>query len=222
MTVATLLLSLVSLLNPGRLAPGADTSPSGYWKGALDVASYDYTVATEEAPGKSQAKYSMVIVVRSTFNVYQNPAGTVRRELTFLSRNRIIEPPLDYALFDYGTGHVLAWDKGSDRVERSDFRMAASPSSLGTRSILGRLCTGSEYDWEESGTKVRRTQWFATGDGFHDPLLDVIHMYSGQDVLSYIEIRVMTRLDPAGPLPGTTFEPPSGLPVYDVGRQDMR
>ena len=222
MTVATLLVAVAALLNAGRSAYGTGTAAPGYWKGVLDIVSYDYTTATEEVLGGSHAAYNIANVVHSTYKIYQNPTGTVRRELTFLSRNRVIEPSLDYALFDYGAGHVLAWDKGSDRVERSDFRMPASPSNLGTRSILGHLCTGYEYNWEESGAKVQRVQWFVTGDGFRDPLLDTIHIYRGQDILSYIEIRVMTRLDAVGPLPATLFEPPPGMPVYDVGRQDTR
>jgi hypothetical protein len=219
MRIQILLIALGVVLSvpPSGGTPGMPQP--GYWRAKLDVVSYDFTVATEEAPGKPRVTFNVANVVHDTYDLYQNPRGVVRRELTFLGRSRVIEPPLDFALFNYDTGYVVAWDKGGGRGERSYFGPPIAPSEVGMRQILGHSCKGYEYDWQEPGVgHEQRTQWIATDAGFREPLIDTLYVFDKPGVLSYIELRVVTRLDPVGQLPESMFTPPPSIPVVDVGR----
>src|SRR6516165_636765 len=108
-----MLLGLVLGLAPARPA----TAPAEYWKGRVEVAIFRFTESAINAVGEGSPVYR-ALPERRTFAIYQIPKGIVRRELTFLSRNRVIEGPMDFALFNYETGYSVFWDKNATRAER--------------------------------------------------------------------------------------------------------
>ena len=207
-----MLLGLVLGLAPARPA----TAPAEYWKGRVEVAIFRFTESAINAVGEGSPVYR-ALPERRTFAIYQIPKGIVRRELTFLSRNRVIEGPMDFALFNYETGYSVFWDKNATRAERGYFRLRATPSTVGTRRILGNLCTGYEYNWQDTpASREERVQWIATDANLPEPLLETWYSFDEPNVLVYVEVAVVSELEQVGELPDSMFEPPPGMPVVNI------
>jgi hypothetical protein len=208
-----ILLGLVLGLALAHLA----ATPPESWKGTVEAAIFRFEVTDVNAAREgSQGAYRM-LPERRVYTIYQNSKGMVRRELTFLSRNRWIEGPMDFALFNYKTGYAVFWDKNGSRAERGYFRPRATPSTVGSRRILGRLCTGYEYNWQDTPTnRQERVQWIATDANLPEPLLETWYSFDEPNVLVYVEITVVTELEQVGELPDSMFEPPPGMPVVNI------
>ena len=208
-----MLLGLVLWLAPARLA----AAPPECWKGKVEVVIFDFSESASKPVGEASHNAYRARPERRTYAIYQNSRGIVRRELTFLSRNRIIESPMDFALFNYQTGYGVFWDKNGSRAEGGYFRPRATPSTLGTRRILGHLCTGYEYNWQDTPTsREERVQWIATDANLPEPLLETWYSFDEPNVLIYVEITVVTELEHVAELPDSMFEPPPGMPVVNI------
>jgi hypothetical protein len=194
------------------------------WKGKLEVVSFSYGLAQKGKPAPPNLAGIPVgpPFFQSTrweyrYDVYQDPQNIVRRDLTYTNPNRSIGGPTDVSLFDYNTGHVLAWNKGQHEAERSAFVPAVTPSRIGARKILGHTCEGLRHKWaEENGFQHTREVWYAADADFKDPLLEMRCVLDRDGTLEYLEIRVMTVLQRASNIPATLFEEPPNLRVKNI------
>lgn len=217
-------LAAILLALGDALAPGSTAGQPGYWKGKLEVVAFNFTEVTEMKPLPGQLTgppigppYFAADVTEYRYDVYQNQEGVVRHELTYTSRNRSVGWPLDIELLDYGHGYGLGYNKRGDRAERYRLRPPVSGVAIEQRRILGHQCEQLQYEWEDSlhDAKIKEQVWLAADAVFEDPLLKIRHIFGKGNVLKYMEIRVMTRLEAVGNLPASLFEPPAGLKVID-------
>ena len=162
MSIHGLCLALLIAL-AGRLQIARPSAPpTDYWTASLDVVSYNYSEAISMAAGKPHQPSHVALAVHSSYTLYQNPKGVVRLELASLGRNRVVEPPIDFTLLDYNTGYKVVWDRDGGDAERSSFRLPVTPVEIGDREILGHLCRGHKYEWQDSrGAHLERIQWLA-------------------------------------------------------------
>lgn len=219
MSIQTIVVTLLTVLAARLPLRQGSTNVSGYWTATLTVVSYDYAESISLAPGKPHTKSNSAWVVHSSYSLYQNPKGVVRLELQSIDRNRFMEAPIDFALLDYNSGYKLAWDKDGDHVERSPLRLPVAPIETDQREILGHLCKGYRYDWQDSETaQVERTQWLVADGSFREPLLVMWSLFDKPRVLRYLELRAVTELHAVAQLPDSMFLPPPGMPVTDMGR----
>ncbi len=75
-----------------------------------------------------------------------------------------------------------------------------------------------QYQWEDTqhDVTVRDQVWLAADASFEDPLLKIRYIFGKGNVLEYMQIRLMTRLEAIPNLPAFLFEPPAGLKVIDL------
>ncbi|HEX5481587.1 MAG TPA: hypothetical protein VFZ08_03055 [Terriglobia bacterium] len=196
---------------------------TGDWQGKLEVVSFSYGIAREGKPsGRSLTgilgpPFHESARQEYRYNVYQNARNVVRRDLTYAKPNRSIGGPTDVSLLDYNSGRVLAWNKRQSQAERGVFIPPVSPSRIGIRKILGHRCNGFRYHWQDSdGVEHTREVWTAADANFKDPLLEIRYGLKRDGTLEYLELRVMTRLEPASDLSKGMFHAPSGLQIRDI------
>ena len=213
-TRASMALALI-FLTPGLLANAQQDSRSTFWKGKLEVRQFNFSYAVG-VRNKSHVVRS-VGVWKSNYDLYQNPEGVVREELTFINRNRSVEGPMDVRLFNYAGGKGLVFDKGSPQAVEGPLAPPVPGRRLGERRILGFTCEGKEYQWKTfQQATVELQSWTANDSSLKVPLLQVEYFTDNTGALLALTVRVVSHVEPASDLLPSLFRPPAGLHVVHV------
>ena len=192
-------------------------SKPAFWKGKYAV--YQFNLGGAVAVG-GEAEGRVIhagTVWESDYDLYQNPQGVARLELTHMNRNRSVEGPLDIQLLDYRQGMGWIWDKGGNQATKGPLGPRAAGMTLGTRQILGFTCEGNNYEWTTWQNATMQLQsWSAQDTNFRVPLLRVRYVTDSAGVLSALIIQVVTQAERISDLPASLFEVPAGLRVVAV------
>ncbi len=216
--VSILVLTTAFLL-PSPLWCGQEASRSreGYWKAQLHIVSFGFGEVTERNYESNRTRvFQNVDVQQYKYNIFQNPRGIVREELSFISRNRSVEPPLENRLYDYDRGFQLAFDKGREDAVRWIHKPPMSQTPLQSRRILGHLCRGTQYEWRDRGRTFRHQRWFVEDVDFRTPLLEIRYVFDATDSLLDMEVRVVSEMEVVPHLPASMFEAPAGLKIVEI------
>lgn len=196
----------------GSVAGAQETPQTGFWKGKFEINQYNLSFAT--GVENKTLVFRGVDLWKNDYDLYQNPAGVAREELTHMNRNRSVEGPLDIRLLNYNRGDGLVFDKGGSDATRGPLIPPASEKSLGSQRILGFQCEGKEYQWTTfQHARVRVERWAPRDTTFKVPLLRVDYFTDDTGALLAVTLELVTQLDAVPDLPASLFEPPAGLKV---------
>ncbi len=194
---------------------GQQASESGFWKGKFEIHQYNLSFGT--GVENKALVFRSVDLWKSDYDLYQNPAGVAREELTHMNRNRSVEGPLDIRVLDYSRGDGLVFDKGGRDATKGPLIPPVPGKSLGSRRILGFKCEGKEYQWTTfQQAKVRIERWAPQDTSFKVPLLRVGYFTDDTGALLALTVEVVTQLEPVPNLPASLFEAPAGLHVVNL------
>jgi hypothetical protein len=212
-----LIVGLALLLNVGS-GLAQQSSDSGFWKGKFEVYQFNFSYGTAHDYAQNREFiHRGVDLWKEEYDLYQNPTGIARQELTHMNRNRSVEGPLDVRLLDYSRGYGLVFDKGGGRAIEGPLEPTVAGRDLGSRRILGFACRGRQYEWTTfQQVKVQLQSWSAHGSNLRVPLLQVENITDSTGALVTLRIRVVSNLEPVPYLPASLFEQPAGLQVTKV------
>ncbi len=213
-------MALLVILGAGLGLAQQNTQPQ-YWKGKFQVFQYNFlcTTATDR-PEDTECVRREVELWKYDYDLYQNPQGIAREELTHMNRNRSVEGPLDFRLLDYKQGYRFAWDKSGDRVIKDTFNPPVTGRSAGSRRILGFTCDGTDYRWTTfQQSKIERQSWSARSSDFKVPLLVVEYFTRHTGEMLSLTIEVVSQIEAVPDLPASLFEPPPDLQVVEFPRK---
>ena len=176
---------------------------AGFWKGELEdtVVSYD------------QKAYTRTY----TYDVFQNPEGVVRHELT-RTTSTLLEQGRQIHIVDYQEGCFSSFDRGGSVVIRVPLVFpSARHSPLEDREILGFPCQGVETRWVQKRNGYRRVRqtWSPRRGGFRDPLLLLDYAFSGGKLV-FFEPQLMRSIGASDALPASLFKVPPGPQVITI------
>jgi hypothetical protein len=214
----TMLTAMVLAAFAGALARPPQRPDSGFWTGKFEIFQYNFNVAATHNYRTEEDYISRAVELwTSKYDLYQNPGGTVREELTHMNRNRSVEGPLDIRLLDYDRNQAVVFDKGGDQEIKGPLAASEAAQDLGTRQILGFLCEGKGYRWKTfQGADVELQRWRARDSTLRVPLLEVEYLTDATGALLGMRVQVVSEVEPAPPLPAPLFEPPRGLKIVEV------
>lgn len=212
MRSAALAVLLLTLSTHGTAA--RESLQPGFWKGQFEIFQFNFSYAVES--GDKGLVSRTVDLWRYRYDLYQNPAGIAREELASMNRNRSVEGPLDVRLLDYPRNHGTLFDKGRARAIAGPLTRGPG-TALGMRTILGFDCRGVQYEWTTvQGGTVRLQIWSANSASLRVPLLETEYFVDHTGDLLSLTVQVISRVEPAGPLPASLFTLPRGLNVAQV------
>jgi hypothetical protein len=189
---------------------------ASYWAGHLTVVEFNYARNEVEKPARGEGKeFESVGLTVYTFEVYQNPQGVVRHQLSSMSRNRGLEPGLDVQLLDYAAGYMVSFNKGARVAFKTAMPLPGGTAQpLQARELLGHRCRGVETRWKDINHNSMRTEsWTSTDSNFHDPLLKITTISDLSGHLGMIRMEAITELRKAGHLDESLFQIPPKLEV---------
>jgi hypothetical protein len=205
-TLATLLPLFLALALTGQ-----GCTQAGFWRGKVQI--YQFNFSYGVAGGDRAIASPSVDLWKYTYDLYQDPAGVAREQLTSMNRNRSVEGPLDVRLMDYGRGYGLIFDKGSPRAVAGPLTRGPG-RALGQRTILGFACEGTEYQWKTfQHATVRLESWTARDGSFKVPLLQLEYFLESDGTLLSLTVEVVSEAEPSERMPSSFFEPPRGLRI---------
>jgi hypothetical protein len=187
------------------------------WKGKLTIVTFNFSEATEHNNVlKTDRVLQNATMEWYGYDLYQSAQRIVREELTYISRNRSVELPMDVKILDYGRNTEVTFDKGGTQEARWRLMPPTHPTPLETRGILGQTCQGLQYEWKKDGYTLRRQLWLAKDTNFKTPLFQMRYLFKPAGTMIYMETRVVTEFEPVPDLPASLFEAPQGLKVVDM------
>jgi hypothetical protein len=207
--------AIIALLLCPSFAVGQQPTQPRFWKGKLEIHQFNFSFGTQTQENKTTL-FRGVDLWKYEYELYQNPDGVAREELTAMNRNRSVEGPLDIRLLDYTRGSGFVFDKGGKEATRGPL-VPVSGRTSGSRRILGLVCVGTNYEWATSQhATVQLQSWRAQNSSFKVPLLEVEYFTDNTGALLALTITVVRSLEPVPHLPNSLFQLPPGLNVVEV------
>lgn len=187
-----------------------------YWVGHLKVAEFSFAQNTVQSPGPDAGtEYESADLTVYTFNIYQDPRGVVRHELSSMSRNRSLEPGLDVRLFNYPQNYTVSFNKGAKSALKSAMPLPGGiRRQLQGQQILGHRCKGVEMRWDDmNGYRSEIKTWTPIDCAFRDPLLKITTVWDRTGRLGKMQVEAMTDLRQEANLEDSLFRVPAGVNI---------
>ena len=185
-----------------------ESSRSGFWKGKLEIYQFNFSIATGVEDKNLVSRN--VELWRNQYDLYQNPEGMAREELTQQSQvgNTSIEAPHDIRLLDYNRSYGLSFDRLGKHAMGGP--LAPVPGKvIAQRRILGFVCDGKEYQWTTfQHATVQLKSWSARDSDFKVPLLEVEYFTDDTGALLAMTVQVVSKLEAISELPAALFQAP--------------
>lgn len=190
-------------------------SQTAFWKGKLEVRQFNFSYAV--GVRNQHHVVRSVDVWKTNYDFYQNSAGIVREELTFINHNRSVGGPVDIRLLNYAEGVGLVFDKGRPEAIEGSLKPPVQGKSLGVKHVLGFSCEGLEFEWKTfQHASVQLQSWRAVNSSLRVPLLQVEYFSDNTGALIALTVRVVSLVEASPTLPPSLFQPPEGLRIVHV------
>jgi hypothetical protein len=149
------------------------------------------------------------------YDLYQNPSGLAREELTNLTRTKLMTNlgyPYNIRILDYPHNHgVVFVERGQDGAE-GPWVPVPGVALPQPRTILGFRCEGKRYRWTTfQKATVELDTWTAQDSSLRVPLLEVKYVTESRWSLLGVDVVMVTELEPVSSLPASLFEVPEGV-----------
>lgn len=195
-------------------ATAQQRSQPSYWKGQLRI--YQFNFMYGEGIKDKSVVSRTVDVWEYDYDLYEDPVGVVREELTHLNRNRSMQPPMDIRILDYHRGYGVVYDRGAKQGMGGPLVPVAG-RPLPERKLLGFACEGRQYRWTTPQLATVELQaWTASDPGPKVPLLEVEYFTDDTGSLLSLTVTAVTKIAPTSALPPSLFEVQPSLHVLHV------
>ncbi|HUI42874.1 MAG TPA: hypothetical protein VL523_12990 [Terriglobia bacterium] len=216
LAVWTTLVLSVACIFVAPAAPSQEIPPAGFWQGTYSTYQFNFSfgvghdyLAQKDFTSRSEDMWQL------DYKLYLSPAGVAREELAHMNRTRSIEGPMDVRLLDYARGTAVVFDKDG-RAVSGPLGPPVQGVVIGTRVILGFTCEGKRYSWNGANTRLEMESWTPQDPGIRLPVLQVIYVSDERATLISMEVKVVSKLEPAEGLPASIFHLPGGIkPVHE-------